>query len=134
MEKAVRVLAWSFAGLFFAYDLYLWGGLAVTPTVGKQLREQASVQSPLAATYLFLGRHAVDAAGMSGRAADFAAGKFPTQIADQESAPQLIVARFLAAQRATGTLAYYGAPILLLLSMVLHVRRPRQIRSFGTKD
>lgn len=134
MEKAFRVVLWSFAGLFFAYDLYLWGGLAVTPTIGKQLREQASVQSPLAATYLFLGRHAVDAAGMSGKAADFAASKFPTQIADLESAPQLIVARFLSAQRATGTLAYYGAPILLLLSMVLHVRRPRQIRSFGTKD
>jgi len=133
MEKAFRMVLWGLTGLFFAYDIYLWGGLAVTPTIGKQLREQASLQSPLAATYLFLGRHAVDAAGLSGRAADFAASKFPEQIADLESAPQLILARFLSAQSASGSLAYYGAPILLLLSMVLHVRRPRQIRSFGTK-
>lgn len=133
MEKAIRLALWILTGLFFAYNLFLWGGLAVTPTIGKQLREQASVQSPLAATYLFLGRQSVNAAGLSGRAADFAASKFPAQVADLESAPQLIVARFLAAQRATGSLAYYGAPLLLVLSMVLHVRRPRQIRSFGTK-
>ena len=133
MEKGIRVVLWTLTGVLFAYNLYLWGGLAVTPTIGKQLREQASVQSPLVATYLFLGRQAVDAAGLSDRAADFAARKFPAQVADLESAPQLIVARFLSAQKATGSLAYYGAPILLVLSMVLHIRRPRQIRSFGTK-
>jgi len=133
MEKAIRGLFWMLTGLCFAYDLYLWGGLAITPTIGKQLREQASLRSPLAATYLFLGRQAVDAAGLSGRAADFAGSKFPAQIADQESAPQLIVDRFLSAQSASGTFAYYGAPLLLVLSMVLHARRTRQVRSFGTR-
>lgn len=133
MEKAIRGFFWMLTGLCFAYDLYLWGGLAVTPTVGKQLREQASLRSPIAATYLFLGRQAVSAAGLSGRAADFAGSKFAAQIADQESAPQLIVDRFLSAQSANGTFAYYGAPLLLVLSMVVHARRTRQVRSFGTK-
>lgn len=134
MERAIRGFFWLLAGLCFAYNLYLWGGLAITPTVGKQLREQASLQSPLAATYLFLGRQVVNAAGISGQAADFAGSRFRDQIADQESAPQLIVDRFLSAQSANGTFAYYGAPGLLLLSMLLHARRTRQVRSFGTKD
>lgn len=133
MEKAIRGFVWMLTGLCFAYDLFLWGGLAITPTVGKQLREQASLRSPLAATYLFLGRQAVDAGGLSNQAADFAASKFKAQIADQQSVPQLIVDRFLSAQSANGTFAYYGAPLLLVLSMVLHAKRTRQVRSFGTK-
>lgn len=133
MGKWVRTIFWLLAGVFLAYDLYLWGGLAITPTIGKQLREQASVQSPIAASYLFLGRHAVTAAGRSSQAVDFAGKRFATQIADTESSPQLILTRFLAAQSATASLAYYGAPLLLVLSLVLHARRPKQIRSFGRK-
>ncbi|MEO7251141.1 MAG: hypothetical protein ABIW30_00860, partial [Arenimonas sp.] len=97
------------------------------------LIDRASVQSPLAATYLFLGRAAVNAAGRSAPAMAFAAERFPEQVADSESSRQLILTRFLAAQKAGGTLAYYGAPLLLLLSLFLHARRPKQIRSFGQK-
>jgi hypothetical protein len=134
MGKSIRRLLWLLGGLFLAYNLYLWGGLAVTPKVGLQLREQASLQSPIAAGYLFLGRHAVVAAGLADQATAFAARKFPAEIADQENAPELIVQRFLAAQSGTGRLAYYGAPFLLLLSLALHATRQKPIRSFGVKD
>ena len=133
MGKWIRALFWLLAGFFVAYDLYLWGGLAVTPTIGKALREQSSLQSPLAASYLFLGRHAVNAAGQSAEAGAFAARRFPAEIADQQSSRQMILTRFLSAQSATGTLAYYGAPLLLLLSLALHARRQKPIRSFGRK-
>ena len=133
MGKLIRALFWLLTGLFFAYDLYLWGGLAITPTIGKALREQSSLQSPLAASYLFLGRHAVNAAGQSAEATEFAARNFPAQIADNESSRQTILTRFLSAQSATGSLAYYGAPFLLVLSLALHARRPKRIRSFGRK-
>lgn len=133
MGKYIRTLFWLLTGLFFAYDLYLWGGLAITPTIGKQLREQASLQSPIAASYLFLGRHAVDAVGQSDEARDFAARRFPALVADGEVSRRMILTRFLAAQSATGSLAYYGAPLLLLLSMALHARRQKPIRSFGRK-
>lgn len=133
MGKFVRAVFWLLAGLFLAYDLYLWGGLAITPTTGIQLRAQASVQSPIAATYLFLGRHLVVATGKSAQAVEFAGKRFPEQIADRESARQTILSRFLAAQSASGSLAYYGAPLLLVLSLVLHARRQKPIRSFGRK-
>lgn len=130
----IRAVVWLVAGLFLAYNLFLWGGLAVTPTIGKHLREQSSVQSPLAATYLFLGRHAVSAAGKKDEAMAFARERFPEQVNDLESSRLTIVKRFLAAQRARGRLAYYGAPLLLVLSLVLHARRQRRIRSFGARD
>jgi hypothetical protein len=133
MGRLIRALFWLLAGLFLAYDLYLWGGLAVTPTIGGKLREQASLRSPLAATYLFLGRHAVDAAGRADAAMAFAAKRFPEQVADTGASRETILDHFLSAQSAAGSLAYYGAPFLLVLSLVLHARRPRQVRSFGRK-
>jgi hypothetical protein len=129
--KVTRALFWLLTALFFAYNFYLWGGLAVTPTYGKQLREMASLQSPIAAAYLFIGSKLVDAAGQSDEAMKFAAERFPSVLSDTESSPLTIVPRVLAAQSASGTLFYYGAPILLVLSFVLHARRPKQIRSFG---
>lgn len=134
MGRWVRAAGWILMFWFLAYNLYTWGGLAVTPTIGKQLREQASLQSPLAASYLFFGRHAVASSGLAERAMLHAQSQFPEQIADTESSRQLVLTRFLAAQSAAGRLAYYGAPLLLVLSLVLHVRRPRQVRSFGRRD
>ena len=134
MGKMIRALIWLLAGLFLAYDLYLWGGLAVTPVIGSKLREQASVQSPIAASYLFLGRHAVNAAGRARPAMEFAAKRFPAQVADTGVSRETILGHFLSAQSAAGSLAYYGAPLLLVLSLVLHARRPKQIRSFGRRD
>ena len=134
MGKFVRALCWVLTGWFFAYNLYAWGGLAITPTIGKQLREQSALQSPIAASYLFLGRHAVMKSGQSERARNYVSKLFEVQIADTQSIPQLVLSRFLAAQSPSARLCYYGAPLLLVLSLVLHVRRPRQIRSFGTRD
>ncbi|MCX7042074.1 MAG: hypothetical protein NT117_05210 [Gammaproteobacteria bacterium] len=134
MGKFVRATCWILAGWFLAYNLYVWGGLAVTPLAGKQLREQATLQSPIAASYLFLGRHAVSAAGLADRARDRAGKLFADEIADTDSLPQLILNRFLAAQSPSARLAYYGAPLFLVLSLVLHARRPKQIRSFGRRD
>ena len=133
MGKMIRALVFLLAGLFLAYDLYVWGGLAVTPVIGPKLREQASVQSPIAASYLFLGRHAVNAAGRARPAMEFAAKRFPEQVVDTEVSRETILSHFLGAQSAAAGLAYYGAPLLLVLSLLLHLRRPKPIRSFGRK-
>ena len=134
MGKFVRAACWILTVWSFAYNIYVWGGLAVTPTVGKQLREQSIVQSPIAASYLFLGRHAVMKSGMSDRARIHVGTLFEAEIADTQSPPQTILSRFLAAQSPSARIAYYGAPLLLVLSLVLHARRPKQIRSFGRRD
>lgn len=131
MRKKFGMLCWLLTGLLFAYDLYLWGGLAVTPKIGDRLREQASVQSPIAATYLFLGHQAIGITGQAAGASAFAANRFKTIYPQLENDRYTALDRLLDAQTSTGTFAYYGAPLLLLLCLVQQARRPRQIRSFG---
>lgn len=134
MGSKVRGVLWVLAFWLLALDLYTWGGLALTPTIGKQLRQQASLQSPIAATYLFLGRHAVHSAGLDDRARARAADRFPLQVADTSGAPETVLLRFLSAQSGSDRFAYYGSPILFVLSLVLHARRQKPIRSFGVRD
>jgi hypothetical protein len=134
MGRWLRGVVWLVAFWMLGQAIFLWGGLALTPVIGKQLRDQASMQSPLTATYLFLGRTALPAAGLDERATRHAAERFPREIADTDSPPQTVVARFVAAQSAGERLNHVGAPLLLLLSLVLHARRQKPIRSFGTRD
>ena len=133
MGKYVRGVLWGLFFLFLGIDLYAWGGLAITPDVGKQLREQASLRSPLAASYMFAGRKTIEALGRRDQAVAYAARHFRAEAFSDPGPPQLVVERFHAAQSATASLAYYGAPLLLVLSLVLHVRRQKPVRSFGRR-
>jgi len=116
------------------YDFYLWGGLSATTGVGRRLREEAQLDSPLAATYMFVGRKAVETLGMKASAVDFAAKRFPSIVADPDSIDRMPVTRVKAAQPAWASLCYAMGPFGLVLSWVLHVLREKQIRSFGTRD
>ena len=73
MAAKFRGFLWLLFFLFLGFDLYAWGGLAITPVVGTQLREQASLRSPLAAPYLYAGRKSVDLLGIEHAAVAFAA-------------------------------------------------------------
>jgi len=118
----------------FVYNCYLWGGLSATPGVGRRLTQEAHLDSPLAATYLFVGRQAINSLGMKASAADFAAKRFPDIVADPESIDRMPVERVKAAQSVWASFSYLMAPFGLVLSWVLHVVLPKQIRSFGTRD
>lgn len=132
MGAKIRLVFWLLTAICFGYNFYLWGGLEATPQVGKQLMRDAPFSSPLAATYMFLGRKINGTIGRVDEAREFAARRFPELVANPELVQNLAVPRFLAAQSLAGRLAYYGAPLLLLLSFVLHVRRQKPIRSLGS--
>jgi hypothetical protein len=134
MGKWIRGTVWLVTAWMLVQNLFLWGGLALTPGIGPQLREQANVQSPLVATYAFLGRRLIGAVGQEDRAVAHVARRFPDQVTDTDSPPQTVVPRFLAAQSAGEALDHYGAPLMLVLSLVLHARRQKPIRSFGVRD
>lgn len=133
MGKYVRGVLWGLFFLFLGIDLYAWGGLAITPGVGKELREQASLRAPLAATYMYAGRKTIEALGRTDPSVAYARRHFRAEAFADPGPRELIVDRFHSAQSATASLAYYGAPILLVLSLVLHVRRQKPVRSFGRR-
>jgi hypothetical protein len=72
--------------------------------------------------------------GKTEEAVAYAARTFPDLIEHPDKVRYLAVSRFLAAQPAWGTLAYYGAPILLVLSFIAHAMRQKTIRSLGGVD
>ena len=130
----LRAACWLLAGLFFAYDLFAWGGLALVPKLGDQLRHDADLHSPLAATYLAAGRFVVSRAGLEAKASRFSESRFPGMPTPGETDQRHALSEALTAQNSFGALAYYGAPLLGLLSLALHVGRPKPIRSFGRRD
>jgi hypothetical protein len=134
MGVKIRAFLWVLTAICFAYDFYLWGGLRNTPLIGAQLMEEAPFDSPLAATYMFIGNKVVGTLGRRDEASEFAARRFPELVADPAEVEHLAVRRFLSAQNLWGTLCYYLAPILLALSLVLHVMRQKRIRSLGAPD
>jgi hypothetical protein len=101
--------------------------------VGRELLKEAPF-APLASTYMFLGEKVNGTLRTSEAARGFAARRFPELLAEPLDLDKVSVARFTAAQSLGGKLAYYGAPILLVLSFVLHVLRQKRIRSFGGVD
>ncbi len=133
MAAKFRTVLWLLFFLSLGFDLYAWGGLAITPVVGKQLREQASLRSPLAATYLYAGRKTVDFLGIEQAAVAFAGRQIRGGVLADPGPPESVVARVLAAQSPTSAVCYYGAVLLLLLSLALHASRQKPIRSFGVK-
>jgi hypothetical protein len=134
MSVKIRAFLWFLTAICFAYDFYLWGGLRNTPLIGAQLMEEAPFDSPLASSYLFIGNRVVATFGHREEAREFAARRFPELVANPAEVEHLAVRRFLAAQSFWGTLCYYLGPVLLALSLVLHVMRQKRIRSLGAPD
>ena len=89
MGKTMRGLAWVLFALFLVHDLYSWGGLAITPDFGTKLREQASLRSPLAATYLFAGRKTVEALHRRDAAVAYAAGQMRPTLFTEPGPPEV---------------------------------------------
>ena len=133
MGVKVRAFFWVLMAIFFANDFYLWGGLKLTPKVGETLTREASFDAPLAATYLVIGEKVVSSLGRSDAAREHAAKRFPEVVAHPEMLETFAVPKVLRAQGPWDKLCYYLAPLLLLLSLVLHTVRQKKIRSLGTK-
>ena len=131
MRKALLILSWLLALLFLAHDLYYWGGIAVTPKVGERIDAQATLESPLAKTYLSIGRQIVGGLGRAAQARDYAATLSGDLYPEIEDDQHRALARLLDAQTPFGRVCYYGGPLLLLLSLVLHARCEKPIRTFG---
>jgi hypothetical protein len=134
MRPRTRAILWVLTALLFAYNFYVWGGLRDLPEIGPRLGKYARFESPLAAGYMFVGTRLNKATGQTEAASRYAARKFPLLVLQPERLDYLAVERTKAAQHAFGSLCYNLAPLLLVLSLVAHFFRRKQIRSFGTRD
>jgi len=133
MPRYFRPALWLLTFALFAHDFYLWGGLRDTRGVGTALISEAKLGAPYAATYLTVGSKLNGLLGLTTKARENAEKRFPEFVAHPEKLEYLAVRQILDAQDGWGRFCYWFAPVCLVLSLVAHRFRQKQIRSFGTK-
>ncbi len=132
MRRRLHVIAMVVFLLVLGFDLVVWGGVPSIPDVGAKIERSAHAEAPLAATYLFIGGLIADALPSVGHwgAATMteALGPLLPRIAEEPA-----VAMDLILNTSQGRLhgwirtAYWGAPVLLVITALLWWRRPKKI-------
>ncbi|MGH8172701.1 MAG: hypothetical protein ACREPX_06115 [Rhodanobacteraceae bacterium] len=132
MKYRPHVIAMILFVLCFLYDLVVWGSVRSIPEVGPGIADSARREAPLATAYITLGE-VLDSTVPFFR--DFGAERLTSAFgegferieADPTVAMDLIFDTTWNATHRWVKTMYWGAPILLLVSLVLWARRPRAI-------
>lgn len=130
----MRVRAYILFGILFllclALDALTFGALAREPVIGPAVAASARAEAPLAHTYIALGAPltgAMPALQSAGSAcADTAFGSaYPAITATPAAAIDLLFAESRGAKNALFMLFYWGAPVLLVLTIMAWLFRTR---------
>ena len=130
MKGKWHVLAGALFLVALLFNLFTWGGLARSPVMGPVVTDAAARELALAGIYVPLGRAAVDAAGLSDSASDFAATQFAALQSDLLRNPNAAMETLVREMPTSVQLPYYGAPLLLLGFALAWWRRPRVPQTF----
>lgn len=127
MKGKLHLVAAVLFALTLFYDLFLWGGLARTPALGYLVTQGTQREVSLAGIYVPLGRMLVDNTGMARAAGEFAQARFASLEARLLANPAAAMDTLISNLPSNVRVAYYGAPILLLVTAFLWWRRPRGV-------
>jgi hypothetical protein len=134
MYKWVHRFAWAAMAAMFCYNFFFWGGLARIQSIGPRLdlQSQRTVSNIGVALYAQSGRDMMNyiAPNTSREHARAAIGE--DVIEDIAINPGDVPKQLRNAMPWYASFAYYGAPIMLLVSLILYWLRPKTIRSFGS--
>ena len=132
MKSRLHLIALFLFALCFLYDLVVWGSVESVPEVGAGIADSARREAPLAATYIALGGmldSAVPSLQQFGsyRITDAFHDGFERIRADSTVAMDLIFGTTWNATHSWIKTMYWAAPILLLITLVLWIRRPKAV-------
>lgn len=120
--------------LCLAFDAWVYGSLALEPDIGPPLASAARVNAPLMYGYIALGRPLVARAGAAAgqQVADTAFGAaYPSISAMPAVADGLLFSESRGPLRAILIVLFWGAPVLLVLTLVTWVLRSRDTHLMG---
>lgn len=135
MKSQLHVIAMVLFAICFLYDIVVWGGVPALPKVGPFIADSAHREAPLATTYIAIGSPLDEAMPSLG---DYASARLTEGLSDgfeqiKEDPTVAMDLIFGPTWNATHRLIkamYWGAPIMLLVSAILWVRRPKAIHAF----
>jgi hypothetical protein len=138
MKRNLHVIALVLFVFFLLYDIVVWGAAPLVPDVGDDIVGSANREAPLAATYILLGRAldgsmpALQAFGESRLTAALSEG-FPRIRADSTVAMDLIFNTTWNVQHRWLKTVYWFPPLLLVATLLLWWRRPRQVTTMRSR-
>ena len=138
MRRRVHLVA---VLLFFAvllFNLIVWGAVPGLPEVGDPIARSARNEAPLATTYIALGAYLDDAVPPferfgSGLLTDALGEAFPRIVENPNLAMDLVFSTRLNGTHGWLKLMYWAAPVLLVLSLLLWVRKPKKVSLMGRR-
>ena len=136
MKRHLHVIALVLFLSSLFYNLLVWGAAPLLPDVGEAIASSARREAPLAATYITLGSpidRAVPALQAFGERRLVAAlgDGFERIDADSTVAMDLIFSNTWNGQHRWLKTMFWVSPLLLVLTLVLWMRRPRKVHALG---
>jgi hypothetical protein len=134
MKNRLHVFALIIFAISFLYDIVVWGGVNQLPDVGRGIADSARREAPLATTYIAIGSivdSALPSLGAFGSAQLDSAWSdgFERIRSDSAVAMDLVLGPTWNATHQWVKTMYWAAPIFFVLSVILWVRRPKQLRA-----
>ena len=135
MKSQLHVIAMVLFAICFLYDIVVWGGVSTLPRVGAGIADSARREAPLATTYIAIGSPLDEAMPSLGdyanaRLTEAFGDGFDRMREDPAVAMDLIFSSTWNATHRLIKAMYWGAPIMLLVSAILWVRRPKSVHAF----
>jgi hypothetical protein len=134
MYKWVHRFAWAALLAMLCHNFFFWGGLALTPGIGLRLdlQSQRSPSDVGVAFYAQSGRDMMSyiAPGAAREYARSAIG--PERLLEIAASPTTVPQQLRDAMPWLPALTYYGAPVMLLVALILYWLRPKTIKVFGS--
>lgn len=134
MKSRLYLIALALFIVSLLYNFVVWGAMPRLPGVGPAIVDSARREAPLATTYIAIGDR-IDGAFSSAQSfgaqrLDDALGDGFARIAEDPGVAMDLIfnTTWNGAHRWLKT-AYWAAPFFLLLTIVLWVLRPRQVRT-----
>lgn len=132
MKFRLHVVALVLFALCFFYDIVVWGAVSALPEIGDGIADSARREAPLATTYIAIGDMLDSAIPAlrdygSARLTDAFSEGFERIRADPTVAMDLLFGPSWNATHTGIKTAYWAAPVLLLIALVLWVRRPKKV-------
>ncbi len=138
MTKHLHVIAFVLFLFVLGFNLIVWGAVPSLPDVGADIERSAGKEAMFASAYIALGRH-IDTAmpALENYGAMIMTTALSPAFDRIRENPNLAMDLILSARynRSHGWLrfCYWAAPVLLLLSGLLWVFRPKKVRLIGSR-
>jgi hypothetical protein len=120
--------------LCLALDAWLYGSLAREPEIGPILASSARANAPLLHTYIVLGEPLAAYTGAPGQRVADAAFRhaYPSIVASPATAASQLFTQSRGPWRGLLVVLYWGAPVLLVLTLGAWVLRSRETHLMGS--